>query len=439
MDFSIKGKIYGEQTLRLAPQTLESLGLLQLGSLELYDYIEKLALENPVIDMDVLEAGEKNRRAKSAAVGDAPPDISEYVEDRLSDLASQLRLQLTADLPRDVYLTACYLIDNLDDSGYLAEPLEDTVRRLGIEMDLAVAALTAVQRLEPRGIGAKNLRECLLLQLEAKGLRGTAAWDLADLYLEDLAKNHLPAIAKKLGITPAEVTVAAEILRRECEPRPLASEQRSEEGYILPDIDIRRGEGGGFVISIMQLESADLTAGDCYVELVRKRSELDEQTREFLTENFSQMKWLRRSLRQRGQTLRQCAEGLVKLQSAFFTYGPRALKPLLQQELARALEINESTVSRAFSGKYISCEWGVFPSGYFFPQPVTGSEGNIIKSEVCGAISEIIAAENPQNPLSDSAIVAKLQEQGIKVSRRTVALYRDEIGIPASSMRRVHM
>lgn len=435
MERSFSTELFQEQSQILSPRMIQSLHILQMPSVELYEYLVETIESNPVISFDSLDRAEKIRRTPKA--GFPCFDISSLPENAEYDASPQvsIRLQLSMlKLEPKVERLCFQLIGLLDENGYLdREEVEVHTEIAGYSQRTLNEAIQALQSLEPAGVGAFSVRECILLQLERKGLHGSDAWVIVRDHLELLGKNSLPQIAKKSGIPLHRVSNAKELIRT-LNPRPLQLEAKGDRiEYVTPDIRILKA-GKGFVVELNQIGADNIVIDETYARIFRETD--NEGVRSFLEENLKRAKLLRENLRQRCETLMGCATSLLNHQRAFFEYGPSALKPFSRRELAEELGRSESTVSRAFKSKYVECDWGMFPAEYFFPKQTVEDLPGVPKTAVVSAIQDITRQENSQHPLSDEAIASKLQELGLSVSRRTVAKYRDELGIPTSSQRR---
>lgn len=438
MDNSFSAHQLQEQTQILSPRMLQSLHVLQMPSTELYDYLMKELEENPVITFDSIDYAEKCRR-NSSYFSDAGDEacLAEIIADDSSSPLVSLRIQFAMlKPPPEVERLGYALIYLLDENGYLNyEDVERLAQASKASLDNLKTAIDLLHSLEPAGVGAFNPRECILLQLERKGLKGSDSWKIAQDYLELLSKNKLPQISKKSGI-PLHRVVNAQQLIRTLTPKPLMMEaSHKNSGFVAPDIRIFKKETG-FSVELNQLSADSIIIDDTYSKIY---SETDNETvRSFLNDNMRKARWLRDSIRQRCETLMACATQLLKVQGGFFVGGPEFLVPYSRKEMAEQIGRSESTVSRALKDKYIECDWGMFPTDYFFPKPSLESQPMVTKNAIGTSIQSIILAENSQSPLSDEEIVESLKTKGISVSRRTVAKYRDELGIPSSSRRRVY-
>lgn len=428
-----------EQIQILSPRQLQSLRVLQMPSTELYDYLMKELEENPVITFDSIDYAEKCRRNSHYVSGDNDDAaLADLLADDSSSPIVTLRLQFAMLKPLpEIEHIGYALIYLLDENGYLNyDDVERLAQASNISLDNLKTAIDLLQSLEPAGVGAFNPRECILLQLERKGLREGDAWKVAQNYLELLGKNQLPQISKKSGI-PLHRVVNAQLLIRTLNPKPLMMEatHRSSE-YIAPDIRIFKKDGN-FTVELNQLSADSILIDDTYSKIYRETD--NETVKTFLGENMRKAQWLRESIRQRCETLMACASQLLKSQQPFFEDGPDYLLPFNRKEMSEQIGRSESTVSRALKGKYVECEWGTFPTDFFFPKSTVEAHPLITRNSIESSIQAIISGENRQAPLSDESIVTALDVMGIQVSRRTVAKYRDELGIPASSRRRLYL
>ncbi len=427
-----------EQAQMLSPRMLQSLSVLQMPSTELYEYLVKEIEENPVITFDSIDYAEKCRRSSRFKLDfNDNDDMTERISDDNNSPIVSLRIQYAMLKPPSYIQRIGYaLIYLLDENGYLCyDDVERLAQATKVSLDDLKTAIDLLQSLEPAGVGAFNPRECILLQLERKGLKNSDAWKVAQDHLELLGKNQLPQIAKKSGI-PLHRVVNAQQVIRSLNPKPLMLESRLQDNdYITPDIRILKKDKH-FVVELNQLNADSIIIDDTYSKIYQETD--NETVRSFLDENMKKAQWLRESIRQRCETLMACATQLLNCQRDFFEYGPESLHPYSRKELAEQVGRSESTVSRAFKDKYVECSWGMFPTDYFFPKTSVDSHPTMTKSSIESSIQAIIHNEDRQAPMSDEAIVNALHRIGINVSRRTVAKYRDEMGIPPSSRRRIY-
>lgn len=436
MEYNMGSVQVQEQSQVLSPRMMQSLNILQMPSTELYEYLISEVEANPVISFDSIDFAERKRRnAKHKYSNYENSGVAERYTDDGNNPAASLRLQMSMlNTPCEVERLGFFLIQMLDENGYLdRDELDRIASRTKVSPKILQDAIKLLQSLDPAGVGAFTLQECILLQLERKGLVGCDSWIIAENYLELLGKNKLPLIAKKSNI-PLHRVVNAQQLIRTLNPKPLLQEASVDDiEYITPDILILKA-GKGFVVELNQLSADSISIDNTYSQLLRETD--SNSVREFLGENLKKAQWLRDSIRQRCETLMDCTTELLRYQRAFFEYGPNSLKPYSRREMAEHLDRSESTISRAFKDKYIECDWGMFPSDYFFPKQTGATHPEVTKTEIESIIQNIIENEDRQHPMSDTAIAQTLVEQGIPVSRRTVTKYRDEMGIPSTARRK---
>jgi len=439
MENSFGAQQLQEQVQILSPRQMQSLRVLQMPSTELYDYLMKELEENPVITFDSIDYAEKCRRNSHYVSGDNDEAaLADIIGDDNNSPIITLRIQYSMlKPPPELERIGYALIYLLDENGYLCyEDVERLAQASNISLDNLKKAIDLLQSLEPAGVGAFNPRECILLQLERKGLKDSDAWKVARDHLELLGKNQLPQIARKSGIPLHRVANAQQIIRT-LNPKPLMMEAtRRNSEYVAPDIRILKKDGK-FAVELNQLSADSIIIDDTYSKIYKETD--NDTVKTFLGENMKKAQWLRESIRQRCETLMSCATQLLKSQQAFFEDGPEYLLPYSRKEMSEQIGRSESTVSRALKGKYVECDWGMFPTDYFFPKSSIETHPTVTKNTIESSIQIIISNENRQTPMSDEAIVEALKIMGISVSRRTVAKYRDELGIPSSSRRRTYV
>lgn len=441
---------------KLSQQQLQSIELLQLSSLELEAYIRDLAQENPLVEPEdshpPVQAGsqdellsklrwlEDNDRQNSfyQHVGDEELDPLARVgtdggleETLLSFLSRQLyRLKLDADTSQ----VARYLISCLDDDGYCRLSTEELSKNMEIPVQRLEEVLSILRTLEPAGVGARDLSQCLSLQLQRIHETGPAL-AIVENHLELLAKGHYRAIAGKLGI-PLEQVLDAQRTIQELEPRPGAAFQRGEQvHYIQPDVFVEEVDGR-FVARTRRGERPAFHINGYYRDLLARSG--DKEVREYLGTKLRQAENVLWAVGQRESTLLRCAQAIADRQSAFFRSGPLALAPLRMADIARELDIHESTVSRTVREKYLQCSRGVYPMGYFFSRRATAQEdaAGLGGTAARTLLRQLIDAEDKSKPLSDQKLCERMAMEGCSISRRTVSKYREEMKIPGASGRR---
>lgn len=427
--------------------------ILQMSSDQLKEYIDRQLLENPVMELEekrpekfkekldekgmekyqwIRSHDEQNRFLYQSM--EYEEEGGQGFEQGMEEesLQDYLRSQLlTKKIPKALQAAADYLINSLDHRGYFVDSMEEFVSRFSLSTAQGEALLSVIQDLEPAGIGARSLEECLCLQLKRQGELTSELEAFVTGHLEELAKNHLPAIAHDMGLTVEKVKKYACMVKN-LDPKPGAqfSDVR-RVCYISPDIIVVKFKGH-FDIMLNESLYPDISINDYYSQMCKEQE--DEEVRNYLLDKIRQTEWLKQCIARRSKTLFSIAQAILLFQDGFFQHGPLGLRPLRFSDVAQRLEIPESTVSRAIKEKYLQCSWGIFPLKYFFVKETL--QGGLTKSGVVNAMKELINEENKRKPYSDQQISDLLARRGLPVSRRTVAKYREQEGIPAVSGRR---
>ncbi|MEZ5065490.1 MAG: RNA polymerase factor sigma-54 [bacterium] len=492
-----------KQTLKLVmtPRLQQALKLLQMPSLELSAHIEQELLTNPLLEIDETaepstpepEAPESSEREVSPDdteldSGRNDLDWSEYFDDGFAyqdggraereeteffervpvghaTLADNLTEQLhLLDLDEETMRVAEYLIGCLDDQGFLAIPLEEVADELAIDVESALRALRRVQELEPAGIGARNLPECLLIQLRQRGEAAGLAAAVVEHHFEAFKQKHYQEIAKALKVEASDIQdVAHEIAT--LNPRPGAQLAREDARYVVPDLVVDKIDDQ-YVVSLADGSVPRLRVSRQYRDiLVRSarngeaesasggttaegetppaaapasaRAAAKEEEVKFVTEKLKSANWLIQTIEQRRRTMVKVMEAIVESQIDFFESGPQALKPLTLQDVAERIGMHESTVSRVTTSKYVQTPRGLFPLKYFFSSGLDTESGESVSSKMAmGRIRELIEKEDRKKPLSDQKIAELLRKEGLIVARRTVAKYRERMGILSARLRK---
>jgi RNA polymerase sigma-54 factor len=327
-----------------------------------------------------------------------------------------------------------FLIGNLDEKGFLQTNLED----LSYSQALPLADLEAAQKVllsfDPVGVGAVDLRQSLLIQMERQGKEGSLPWKLVESHLEDLAGKRYPQLARKLSVTVEQISRASDYIAT-LDPRPGSKFAEMRNHYVSPDVWIER-DGDGWRVHMLADDLPRLRISNAYKDMLSEMRTSDE-ARDYLREKIRSGKFLIRSIQQRQQTIQKIATEILKHQRDFFDKGPSHLRTLSMSQVAVDVGVHETTVSRAIAGKYIKTPSGVFEMKYFFTQGVTTASGEeLSNTSVKEAIAEIISGETLRKPLSDDKITKMLNDKGINVARRTVAKYREALGILPSHLRK---
>ncbi|MBF0188014.1 MAG: RNA polymerase factor sigma-54 [Magnetococcales bacterium] len=325
------------------------------------------------------------------------------------------------------------IIDAIDDNGYMTQDLEGLAQVTGATLDEIEDALVLIQSFEPAGVAARSLAECLLLQLKSLKMAKSPYTDLLD-HLDELARRDFRKLSRVLKLTEEELTEAVSFILS-LNPKPGLLFGSDQAGYVVPDVHVvkRKGE---WVVEINPDTVPRLRVNTFYQNMVSKQAST-EQERKFLSENARSAQWLIKSLEQRSSTIFRVAESIVRFQQEFFELGPEYLKPLILKDVADDIGVHESTTSRVTSNKYMHTPRGIFELKYFFSSSLSSNTGEAHSSEaVKFKIRKLIDSETPRRPYSDEKIAKMLKEEGIKVARRTVAKYRESMGIPSSSRRK---
>lgn len=443
-----------QQKLIMTPQLRQAIAILQLSSLELASMVEKELLENPALEIDDAQAqieeqstNTEDSLAKYAQWAeyfnnenrydnlqrDSEYSPYECLTDEFITLAEHLELQLDlVDLDETIHEIGLFLIGCIDDNGYLQVSVEETAQLLGKSEPLVEQALQVIQGFDPEGVGARSLSECLAIQIRQRNINDKLSELIVLHYLEAVSKGQYKVIADKLGCTPHDVQTAVDFIRT-LNPKPGQAYGKGRSGYILPDITVEK-VNGQFIILVNDCMVPRLTISSSFSRLAR---ECDLETRRFVEGRMSAAVWVVKSIEQRRQTLYNVMESIIEMQQEFFDYGPKHLKPLTMKKIADKIGVHESTVSRATANKYVNTPYGTFSLRSFFPAGLTAEDGDdVAVSTVKTEIKQLIAGENSSSPYSDQEITAMLKQKGISVSRRTVAKYREEIGVASSTRRR---
>ena len=426
---------------KISQNTIQAVSILQMGNQELEEYLETMALENPVIEteeagmaMDIGQDGKSKIPRKTyedyqnRAYRDEETGKEDFRGEEEGDSLENFLLEqvLYMDIEESCASVLKYLIYDLDERGYLTEEPEEIAVSLGIEPEEIQKAVEILHSMEPTGVGARNLQECLLLQLRKK--TGTELEEaIIQDYLVELGKNQLSRIAEQTGRSLEEVREARErILGLNPRPSNYFPTGRFKE-YLIPDIIVVKLRDY-FEILVNDGQNARFHISDFYREM-ESRVE-DKEAAEYIREKIRQAEWLQQCLVQRKATLLKLAEKIVERQQNFFRNGKGFLEPLTQREIAEEMGVHPSTVSRGIKGKYLQCPWETYPLSFFFSVGIQG-EGSKEDSadHIKSCIRDIIDQKKKKKPFSDRLIAEKLQKMGISISRRTVAKYRDSMHI----------
>jgi RNA polymerase sigma-54 factor len=469
------------QQMVLAPQLRQSLKILQVAALDLRSVIQEELQSNPTLEelpmdgvsLDQDEADESaapddgtntDQREEldfskefevlskldddwhdyMAQAGGAQSYTSEAAEKRqhfFDSLVSETSLQ--EHLMRQAELADCppahlaairYLVGSLDDRGFLTATPADIALMSGLPLADVQAAQKLLKAFEPPGIGAQNLEECLLAQLEAKGRGDALAARIIRDHFDLLTRRRIPDLARRLGASVEEVQAAIEEIGA-LDPAPGRRFADDSNRVVVPDVTVEK-EGGKWVVHLNSDYIPRLRISQTYKELIA-RGRLSPAEREYLRERMRSGRFLINSIEQRQQTIERITREIIKVQEEFFEHGVSKLKPLTMTQIADAVGVHETTVSRAIANKFIRTPHGVFEMKYFFTPGYQAQGGDAVSNtSVKEMIADIIAGEDRAHPMSDQELVARLQAKGLNIARRTVAKYREELGLLPSNLRR---
>lgn len=364
------------------------------------------------------------------------PDIPNPQRLTLTDhLLEQINLLQFSDLEREI---AEQIVYNIDDVGYLSCDLEIIAANVSTTVEQVEEVLTEIQHLEPLGIGSRNLRECLLIQLEnliGEKPGAEIAFEIIDRYFDDFANKRFSKIQQKAGYSTDQLRKAQQIIER-LNPKPGGGLIDPETNYIVPDLIVERIDGE-FVISLNDGNVPKLQLSNYYLTLYQKGKKAgDKEIRDFLKKKIDSARWFINSIHQRRTTMLRVMQAIVNRQYDFFDKGKEHLKPMILKDIAEDVDMDISTISRVTNGKYVQTERGVFELKYFFTESIKTEDGEVSNRVIKDRIKEIIEEENKQSPLSDSKIAKHLREENYNIARRTVAKYREQMNIPVARLRR---
>jgi RNA polymerase sigma-54 factor len=487
MAFELKQSLKLTQQLLMTPQLQQAIKLLQLSRLELEQFVATQIAENPCLEEEAVESPEEAAQVERERERTEEQVISESIQQAGSLVDSTGNDKETGDLDweafnryqeqapasttaakkasdeehpnyenmvtkagtlQDHLMTqigeldfddneikiATLLIGNIDDRGYLTISIDELVESEGLDRERVEDILDTIQRLDPSGVGARDLKECLHLQLRNGRLKNGIVEVIVENHLRELENRNFAAIAKAMRVSLEEVLDSVHIIA-DLEPVPGRQFGANEAQYITPDVYVFK-LGDEWVVNLNEDGLPKLRVSDFYSNMMTdKKSKGDDKN--YINEKMKSAEWLIKSIRQRQRTIYRVTESIVKRQRDFFDHGVEYLKPMILKDVAEDISMHESTISRVTNNKYVHTPRGVFELKYFFNSSVARSDGQDMASEsVKRMISELVKAEDPKKPLSDQRIVEILDEKGIQLARRTVAKYREQLQILPSSKRK---
>src|SRR5438477_6524691 len=474
------------QELKINPRLYQAMDLLYMPLLDLQQHLKQELLNNPFLDMVEPEEDEEEGDGTETET-ENPETAKEQQKDEIDweeilldgfdaggrkeeheekeyyepvtvdtrDLSDHLRDQIALlELSPRQQLLAEEFIGNINEDGYLACPLNDilisineTVTNVAEEVnpeleDLPLYApaeleqmLSVIQNLDPPGVGARDLRECLMLQLREAGLEQSVPYRLVRDCFEELINHRWSEISKRFGISPTDVQKAADEIKK-LDPKPGLVYSAASDNYIIPDLIVDKIDGR-YHVFLNDANLPRLKLSRAYQEIARDKKKFEGENKEFISSKLNSANWMIQAIEQRRQTMLKVMNYIVDRQRDFFEKGVQYLKPLTLREVAEVISMHESTVSRVTNEKFVQTPRGVLPLKFFFSSGLATSDGEDVSARgIKAQLQKLVQDEDPKHPLTDQAIVNILRESGVQIARRTVAKYRNQLGVLSARMRK---
>jgi RNA polymerase sigma-54 factor len=477
-----------KQELKINPRLYQAMDLLYMPLLDLQQHLKQELLNNPFLEM--VEPEEEDEEEEGAEVAEEPSaeeqekdgkdeidweeilldgfdaggrreehEEKEYYEPvtvDTRDLSDHLTDQIALlDLNERQTFLADEFIGNINEDGYLACPLEEILRGINEEVTRAAEAagfpedkplplyteqealemLATIQSLDPPGVGARDLRECLMLQLKDAGLEHSVPFRLVRDCFDELINHRWSEISKRFGISPVDVQKAADEIAK-LDPKPGLVYSSANDNYIIPDLIVEKIDGK-YHIFLNDANLPRLKLSRAYQEIARDKKKFEGENKEFISNKLNSANWMIQAIEQRRQTMLKVMNYIVDRQRDFFEKGVQYLKPLTLREVAEVINMHESTVSRVTNEKFVQTPRGVLPLKFFFSSGLSTTGGEDVSARgIKDQIQKLVENEDPKHPLTDQAIVNILKESGVQIARRTVAKYRDQLGVLSARMRK---
>lgn len=446
MNFNHRLEISQSQNLIMTTQLKQSLSILNMSKAELDAEIIKESEENPLLDIEKKEdinweeylkyidnysyKGEYNYN----------PDKESNIENIVKfsiNIYEHLHFQLSLyNLDKKERNICEYIIDSLDEDGYLRMNQEEIQMELGIDKETFDKCLYTIQQLEPSGVGARSISECLLIQMSNIGINDEILKNIIEEDLKLIALNKFKEISKKHSIQLQKCIDFINIIKQ-FDPKPGRLYSNEKTLYIQPDVIVEKIDNE-FIVYMNEKDNLKIKINNFYKEILKNSVE-DKNAKEFIKEKLNSATGLINSIESRKNTILKISQELIYIQQDFFRKGPKYIKPLRLKDIAENIGFHESTISRGINGKYMLTPYGLYDFKYFFSSAIETNESECISSiSIKNIIKDTIKSENKKKPLSDEFIAKILKEDGINIARRTVAKYREELGIPSSSKRKVY-
>ena len=474
------------QELKINPRLYQAMDLLYMPLLDLQQHLKQELLNNPFLDLVEAEEDDEEEQTEAEASPETPEEKErgeeidweeilldgfdtaggrreeheerEYYEPvtvATRDLSDHLRDQvnLLELSPREALLADEFL-GNINDDGYLATPVPEIIKSVNeliaeaaesedrdfadlplYTIEEGEAMLKKVQDLDPPGVGARDLRECLMLQLEESGLSQSVPYRLVRDCFEELIAHRWSEISKRFGISAADVQKAADEIAK-LDPKPGLRFRSGDENYIIPDLIVDKIDGQ-YHVFLNDANLPRLRLSKAYQEIARDKKKFEGENKEFISNKLNSANWMIQAIEQRRQTMLKVMNYIVDRQRDFFEKGVQYLKPLTLREVAEVINMHESTVSRVTNEKFVQTPRGVLPLKFFFSSGLATAEGDDVSARgIKAQLQKLVQEEDPKHPLTDQAIVNILRESGVQIARRTVAKYRDQLGVLSARMRK---
>ncbi|HLQ41088.1 MAG TPA: RNA polymerase factor sigma-54 [Tetragenococcus sp.] len=419
------------QKLAMTQKLQQSIQVLQYNAEELTEFIDNKSLENPLLEVTqpTYSATYSKPRKNTGEEMNYLSQIPDNAISLFEHLIDQIHLNYRATYLRTLVL---YLVEYIDLNGFLKISLEQAAKNTGGTYIQLLDALTLIQQLDPAGVGARNLQECLMLQTERDNAAPPLAYVVLEETFNELADRKWDKIASKFDIELTEVQKIFDYIQT-LTPTPGAAYGSTDGLYVIPDLTVKI-ENRQIRLLSNRKSIPEVKFQQNYFDNMKRSG--DPEVLKYLKEKEQDYEWLKKTVQQRGDTIFRVGQAIVKHQTDFFLDEKRPIRPLTLKEISEELDIHESTVSRAVNGKYLETSFGVFELRNFFSQKLNASQGDRSSDDARRLMKKIVNDEDKSKPLSDQKLAERMKEEGISISRRTVAKYRDQLNIPGSSKRK---
>lgn len=469
------------QTLKQSPQQVLLSSLLQLPMLSLEHKIKMELETNPLLEEDTtleeeleaepvqemkIEKDEKKEKDEKESSEEEEPETKDEVEeiewDEILNDEDSFEYKIPKDNSAEVferpevyhsslpevllnqlnmtkmteheYMIGEYIIWNINEDGYLSTKVENIADNLSVTVDDVEHVLSIIHYFEPVGIGARDLQECLLIQMKDRDNPDPVALEILANHFDDFKNKRYEKIEKKMNIGLEVLKNVIEEIRK-LNPKPGEGYINYNENYVIPDMSVEKIDGK-YQVELYDWNIPHLRINNSYKKLLLDKKKTSKETKDYIKQRLESARWLINSIHQRRMTIKKVMESIIEKQYDFFEHGKNYIKPMILKDIADEIGMDISTVSRVTNGKYVQTDFGVFELKYFFSERIHGDEGDVSNKKIKQKIKTIIEKEAPQKPLNDQKIAEMLKDDGFRVARRTVAKYREQMRIPVSRLRR---